>query len=45
MVLGAAIYGGIKGPLISAAKITKEQVWVKGVAPAFLAELPEWPEH
>lgn len=43
--LGSVIYGGIKGPVISAAKITKEQVWVKGVAPSFLAELPEWPDR
>jgi hypothetical protein len=41
---GAIIYGGLKGVLISAAKITTENVWVKGVHRDFLAELPEWPD-
>ena len=41
--LGAAIYGGVRAPVISAAKITKENVWVKGVHRDFLAALPEWP--
>jgi hypothetical protein len=41
--LVAAIYGGVRGPMISAAKVTKENVWVKGVHRDFLAELPEWP--
>jgi hypothetical protein len=39
----AAFYGGLKGPVISAAKITKENVFVKGIGPDFLAGLPEWP--
>jgi len=43
VLLGALIYGGVKGPVISAAKVTKENVWVKGVHNDFLAELPEWP--
>jgi hypothetical protein len=42
-VLGSAIYAAIMVPPISAAKITKENAWVKGVGPEFLAELPEWP--
>jgi GYF domain 2 len=41
--LVAAIYGGVVGPIISAAKVTKENVWVKGVHRDFLAGLPEWP--
>jgi hypothetical protein len=41
--LVAAIYGGVRGPVISAAKITKENAWVKGVHHDFLADLPEWP--
>jgi hypothetical protein len=42
LLLGAAIYGGITGARISAARITKENVWLKGVNKDFLAELPEW---
>lgn len=42
VLITAAIYGGVKAPIISAAKITKENVWVKGVHEDFLAELPEW---
>jgi hypothetical protein len=41
--LTALIYGGLKAPMISAAKVTKENVWVKGVHRDFLADLPEWP--
>ena len=41
--LAATIYGGLVGPMISAAKVTKENVWVKGVHRDFLADLPEWP--
>lgn len=41
--LTAAIYAGIKAPMISAAKITKENVYVKGVHRDFLADLPDWP--
>jgi hypothetical protein len=29
-------------PVIRAAKIDKELVWVRGAGPAFLAQLPEW---
>ena len=42
LLLGAAIYGSVTGARISAAKITKENVWLKGVNKDFLAELPEW---
>jgi len=42
LFLGGAIVGAIKGPVVSAAKIENEVVWLKGVGPAFLADLPEW---
>lgn len=45
MMLGGLIYGVMTGARVSAAKITKENVWLKGVDNGFLAELPEWPEH
>ena len=41
-LLGGAIYGAVKGPTVSAAKIDKDVVWVKGAGPAFLEKLPEW---
>ena len=43
LLLGGAIYGGITGARVSPARITKENVWLKGVNKEFLAELPEWP--
>ncbi len=43
LFIGAAIYSGLRAPMGSAAKITKENVWVRGVHRDFLADLPEWP--
>ena len=40
---GCAIYGGVKGLVISATAMNKEYALVKGVHRDFLAELPEWP--
>ena len=37
-----AIYAGLRAPMVSPAKITKENVWLNGVGKAFLAEYPEW---
>jgi hypothetical protein len=42
LLLGGAIFGAIRGPMVSAAKIEKDFVWVRGPGQAFLAELPEW---
>lgn len=42
MFFGFLIYGLIKAPMVSAAKITKENVWLKGVHGDFLAGLPQW---
>ncbi len=42
-LLGFGIYGGVKAPMVAATKITKDNVWLKGVGPEFLADLPEWP--
>jgi hypothetical protein len=36
-------YGLAKAPVVKAAKITKENVFLKGVNRDFLAGLPEWP--
>lgn len=42
VLLGGAVYGLAKAPVISAAKIDGDFVWVKGAGPSFLATLPEW---
>ncbi len=42
LLLVGIIYGAVTGARISAAKITKENVWIKGVNKDLLAELPEW---
>jgi hypothetical protein len=39
-----AIYGLIGTRTVSAKWITKDYIWLKGVHPDYLAELPEWPE-
>ena len=40
--LWGAIFGALKVPVVSAAKMDRDLVWVKGACPGFLAELPEW---
>jgi hypothetical protein len=42
LLLGAAVCGAVKVAIVSAAKIDKEFVWVKGAGKPFLAQLPEW---
>jgi DNA-directed RNA polymerase subunit RPC12/RpoP len=42
LLVGAAIYGALTGARISPARITKDNVWLKGVNSDYLAELPEW---
>jgi hypothetical protein len=44
LMIAALVVGGAKGGVVSAAKIDKEFVWVKGANETFLAEFPEWPE-
>ena len=44
ILLTGAIWGAVKGRTIAATKIDKEKnVWVSGVNPGWLNELPEWP--
>lgn len=40
--LVAAIVGAVLGPQVSAAKIDKDFVWVKGVCREYLEQLPDW---
>ena len=42
VLLAALIVGAVRGGVVSAAKIDKNIVRVKGVCPDFLASLPEW---
>jgi hypothetical protein len=43
LLLVGAIYGAVRGTVISAAKIDKTNVWVRGIHRDFLNQLPEWP--
>jgi len=43
LFVGCAIYGGVKGPVISATMTKDEFVFVNGVCSSFLADLPDWP--
>jgi hypothetical protein len=38
----AIIYGLVASRLVAPTRITKDYVWLKGVHPDFLAELPPW---
>ena len=42
LMLGGLIWGVAKVPTVSAGKIDKDFVWVKGGGRPFLADLPEW---
>ena len=41
--LGGAIYGLLAARMVAAERVSDEYVWLKGVHPSFLADLPEWP--
>lgn len=41
--VGGAIYGLLAARMVAAERISDEYVWLKGVHPSFLADLPEWP--
>jgi hypothetical protein len=43
MILGGAIYGILFSQIITPARITDQYVWIKGVHPSLLADLPDWP--
>jgi hypothetical protein len=43
MMLFGAIYGLVAARLVTPAKIDERYIWLKGVHPDFLAELPDWP--
>jgi len=42
IALGAAVYGVVAARIVSPTEITDTHVWLKGVHPDYLAELPEW---
>jgi di/tricarboxylate transporter len=39
------IYGSVCSRMVVQTRIDDHFVWLKGVHPDFLAELPEWPYH
>jgi len=41
--LFGAIYGLLGARMVVPARISDEYVWLKGIHPSFLADLPEWP--
>jgi hypothetical protein len=43
VLIGSLIYGTTAARLITPAKIDDRFVWLKGVCPEYLAELPPWP--
>jgi hypothetical protein len=43
--LSAVVYGIIASNIVTATRITKDYVWLKGVHPDYLAELPVWPHE
>jgi uncharacterized membrane protein len=43
VLLIGALYGLIRSRLVTPKRITQDYVWLKGVHPDFLAELPHWP--
>ena len=40
---GGALYGLIAARMVAPKRISDDYVWLKGVHPDFLAELPVWP--
>ncbi len=40
---GGAIYGLVAARMVAPKRITNDYVWLKGVHPDYLAELPPWP--
>lgn len=43
LLLGGIIYAIVRTPMISPKRIDDSYVWLKGVTPAFIAELPAFP--
>ena len=43
VLIGGAIYGLIAARMVAPTRITDDYVWLKGVCPAYLETLPEWP--
>ncbi len=43
LIFAAAIYGSAASRMVSPVRITDDYVWLKGIHPDFLADLPPWP--
>jgi len=44
-ILGGGIYGSAASQMVSPVRITDDYVWLKGVHPDYLADLPPWPNR
>ena len=42
LFLGGAIYGLVCARMVAPTRITATHIWLKGVCPEFLTDLPEW---
>jgi hypothetical protein len=42
-ILGGAIYGIVGSRIVTPVRITDDYIWLKGVHPDFLVNLPDWP--
>ena len=43
VTIGGAIYGLLAGRMVAPQRMTDDYIWLKGVHPDFLAQLPPWP--
>ena len=42
LLLGGAIYGAVRGRIVTPRRIDKERVWLNGVCAEYLDSLPDW---
>jgi hypothetical protein len=44
VTFGGMMYGLIRARMVAATRMTDDYIWLKGVHPEFLADLPPWPQ-
>lgn len=42
LLLGGALYGAIRGRIVSVRRMDKEHIWLNGCCPEYLENLPDW---
>ena len=45
LTVGSMIFGSMASQMVVPARITDDYVWLKGVHPDYLADLPPWPNR